>query len=66
MQDRNEEPDADHSGSDEDRDIPLKWVGDAIVKPTEEPPELPDDKRIHNRRPLPTVPKGPSRDKDEE
>jgi len=36
--------------------VPLKPAGDVIVKHEEEPPQPPEVKRIHPRRPLPVVP----------
>jgi hypothetical protein len=43
-------------------EISLKPAGEVVVTHEDMPAKLPEDKRIHPRRPLPPVPEAPSED----
>jgi len=50
--------------SQDSNGTPLKWAGDIVVSSEADPVELPKEKRIHQRRPIPLVPEGPTRDEE--
>jgi hypothetical protein len=64
MNDKNEPDEPELPASGGARELPRR--GDAFVRPEQLPPPGPDDKTIHQRRPLRPVPEAPLKSPDQE
>jgi hypothetical protein len=57
------QPKKPQPGTTESKEISLPLSDEVILRHEEVPPKVPEDKRIHRRRPLPLVPEEAPKEK---